>query len=327
MLLNEMAGQILVAGYAGAVKRFHTESSSRFGYCGKLGNRAFAEINARYEIGGSGYRLALSLKELESSPLLYSIVGSDSIAKQIIELLQSKKIDTSHIHQVKKRKSAIFIEVDSPEGMVQQYCLDELNMLVNGSGNSAKFLPPSIPAEIEIALISSGNTAVTQSIFAKCQKGISCTVWLAPHNLYQLGSDLLLQFLRSSHFLILNPFKEHQICSMLGLSAIDQLLDEEISMIVNILNREQSSQFRIFSKEKMPTYQISAPKKNDTLSATEIEENFAAGFVNALSEFKSPAEAVQSGADIACIDTINQDNKSPSTSKAQHKRDSSLVQQ
>ena len=312
-----MADQILIAGYAGAVKRFHAESSPRFGYCGKLGSRALAEINAKSEIGGSGYRLAISLAELKNRPLFYSMVGSDPIAKQIIELLKLKKIDTAHIHQIAKRKSAIFIEINTPEGVVQQYCLDEFNMLNNGSGALAEFPALSIPVETKIALISSGNTAFTKAIFANCQKNVSYTIWLAPHNLYELGSDLLLQFLRSTHSLILNPFKERQICNMLGLSSINQLLDEGISMIINILNRENSSQFRLFSKEKLPTYQIPAPKTNKTLSAVEIEENFAAGFVSALSEYKSPSEAVQSGVDIACVDITKQkqNDKSPIESK------------
>ena len=301
-----MNNNIIVLGYAGKVKKYYVESFPRLGYRGRLEKKTISGVDASSEIGGPGYRAATRLVQLEKNPIFYTAVGTDRASKQVISNLESQGIDTSYIHKMQKRTCPVFIDISSNEGITQQYCFDDLHSSAHNGTNTNQditLLRPPLSA-IEYALITTANISLTESVFAYCRQKIANTVWLTPRNLYDLGATRLLQFLRSSNFVIITPYRERQICDMLGLISIEQLLDEGILMIVNIIIKQETSQFRIYSKEKLPTYQIAAPEKYNTRNFLEIEENFAVGFITALSEFQNFFEVVQWGAVSACVDTV-----------------------
>ena len=308
-----MRNAILVSGYAGFVKRVYAKSLPRLGYWGTLYPDKISALDAPCEIGGSAYRVLTLLHQLKIEPIFCTLLGSGATGTQILEYLKSKGINVSCVRNVAHKNTPYFIEIHSNEGLIQQYHYDELTLSdENGSGFSTQSWLNAIPNDTRNALIMEGNISCTQAVLGYCRDNVERIVWLPSRNLYEVGARCLLECLRSTHFLIITPDREYQICTMLGLNAISQVLEEGLQMIIKIQNGQDTSQFTIYTHEKIPTHQLTSLEKYHTNSVSEIEEKFAVGFSAALTEYHSSFEAAQWGVVASTMDFAQ--NKSASTS-------------
>nr|WP_288555829.1 carbohydrate kinase family protein [uncultured Mediterraneibacter sp.] len=248
-----------------------------------------------FSVGGDAANEAVTLSSLGSDTMLVSGIGRDDTGKLIKTILESANVRTNRLVYDEKNKSSINVVVIGEDG--------QRNFLSPPDTEAWKFEMPLEDLK-DVSIISLGSLMIPP--FDECEN-ICRIVKAAKNN----GACVCADVIAGEHRKSLDEIKEalfyidyffpndYEAELLTGKKDVEEMADEFLKYgIKNVIIKIGKN--GCFVKNKERAFRMSAYSV-DAVDTTGAGDNFAAGFIHALSEGKSLEECCKFAAAVAAI--------------------------
>lgn len=246
---------------------------------------AFVTPHFERHHGGTGANIAWNLRLLNQDPLLVSTVGNDGGA--YMEILEKRKISTSHVEVLKKAATATAIVAsDNHEHQITFY---------HPGADSLGSWPKDLSKEkknIAYAIIAPRDPTVMKAAMQWCQKNKVPYLFDPGQQVLSFSKKELEEAVKGSHGVVTNAYEWGLLSTRLAKSITEIL---KLTKMIIVTHAEQG--LTVYSRDE--TLVLPACETSEVVNPTGAGDGFRAGLLTGLSAKWSIMNAARLGASLA----------------------------